>query len=101
MIHRGSGIGDRGSGIGDRGSGIGERGTGYWIVTPPDGALVSLAPAMLAVACHTLPVVLSMKWRLPVLTAIGSAQVWNPEARFVAPLQAVKPLTDVPVIETV
>jgi hypothetical protein len=37
---------------------------------------------------------------VPVDVDSGSAQAWKPEARFVAPLQAVEPVAAVPVIDT-
>src|SRR5262249_36437749 len=46
----------------------------YWIGLPPDGAAWSLplAPRELVI-CHSVPVVLMKKWRLPVVAEIGSA----------------------------
>src|SRR3954469_17828956 len=73
--------------------------TAYCSGTPPAGAALSLPTAPSAVlACQTVPVVLIRKWRWPVVTEIGSAHAWNPEATPVDPLHAV-PATPVPVIE--
>src|SRR3954471_3166803 len=74
--------------------------TAYCSGTPPAGAALSLPATPSAVlACQTVPVVLIRKWRWPVVTEIGSAHAWNPEATPVDPLHAV-PATPVPVIES-
>ena len=71
------------------------------MTAPPVGVALSLPPEPIEeVDCQIVPVVFVKKKRVPVDVDTGSAHAWQPEARAVAPLQAVAPVWAVPVIDT-